>query len=60
VILRQYNCGILSSQGTLNMEAICSQKGRFELELHGTKLQKASIIGTAVKAFQRTVFFNHK
>jgi hypothetical protein len=37
-----------------------SLKRWFELELHGTKTQKASIIDTTVKAFQRTVFFDHK
>jgi mevalonate kinase len=30
-----------------------------ELELHGTKAQKASIIDTAVKVSQKTVFFDH-
>jgi hypothetical protein len=30
-----------------------------ELELHGTKSQKASVIDTAVKASQKTVIFDH-
>jgi hypothetical protein len=42
------------------MEAICSPKRRFELEQHGTKSQNVSIIDTAVKASQRTMFFDHK
>jgi hypothetical protein len=41
------------------METIRSPKRRFELKLHGTKSQKASIIDTTMKAFQRTVFFDH-
>jgi hypothetical protein len=41
------------------MEALCSPKRQFELEPHGTKTQKASIIDTAVKASQRTVFCDH-
>jgi hypothetical protein len=45
---------------TLNMEAILSAKRRFETELYGTKSQNACIIDTAVKASQRTVFFDHK
>jgi hypothetical protein len=44
---------------TLKMEAICSPNCRFELVLHGTKSQKAFIIDTAMKASQRTVFFDH-
>jgi hypothetical protein len=42
------------------METIRSPKHQFKLERHGTKAQKASVIDTAVKAFQRTVFFNDK
>jgi hypothetical protein len=30
-----------------------------ELESHGTNSHKASVIGTAVKASQKTVFFDH-
>jgi hypothetical protein len=41
------------------MEAMCSPKRMFELHLHGTNYQKASIIDTAVKASQRTVFLDH-
>jgi hypothetical protein len=37
-----------------------SLKRRFELQLHGARSQKASVIDTAVKPFQRTVFSNHK
>jgi hypothetical protein len=42
------------------MEIIRSPKCLFELEPHGTKSQKACTIDTAVKAFQETVFFDHK
>jgi hypothetical protein len=42
------------------METIHSPKRRLELELHGTKSQKASVIDTAVKASQKTVFFYHQ
>jgi hypothetical protein len=31
----------------------------FEIELHATKSQKASTDDTAVKASQKTVFFDH-
>jgi hypothetical protein len=41
------------------MEAICSPKRRFGLELHDTKSKKASVIDTAVKASKKTVFFDH-
>jgi hypothetical protein len=41
------------------MERIRSPKRRFELELQGTKSQDVSIIGTAVRAFQKTVFFDN-
>jgi hypothetical protein len=41
------------------MEAICSPKRRFELELHGTRSHKISIIDTAVKASQKTVLLDH-
>jgi hypothetical protein len=43
----------------LKMEAIYSPKRRFELELHGAKSQKASLIDTAVEASQKVVFFDH-
>jgi hypothetical protein len=42
------------------MEITFSPKHQSELQLYGTKSQKASIIDTAVKAFQRAVFFDHK
>jgi hypothetical protein len=42
------------------VEKICSPKRRFELEIHSTKSQKASLIDSTVKASQRTVFFHHK
>jgi hypothetical protein len=41
----------------MKKETILSAKRRFELEPHGTKSQKTSVIDTAVKASQRTVFF---
>jgi hypothetical protein len=37
-----------------------SPKRPFELELHDSKSQKASIIDTAMKVSQKTVFFDHK
>jgi hypothetical protein len=42
------------------MEAICPPKRRYELVLHGTESQEASIIDTIVKASHKTVFFGHK
>jgi hypothetical protein len=42
------------------MVTISSPKCWYELELYGTKYQKASIIDTAVKTFQRIEFFDHK
>jgi hypothetical protein len=42
------------------MQMIRSPKRRFELELHNKKFQETSIIDTAVKASEKTVFFDHK
>jgi hypothetical protein len=42
------------------MEKILPPKRRFNLELHSTKSQKASIIDIAVNASQKTVFFGNK
>jgi hypothetical protein len=44
----------------MKMETIPSPNCWFEMELHGTKYRNASVIDTTMKAFQRTVFFDHK
>jgi hypothetical protein len=45
---------------TPKLVTIHSPKSRFELELQGTNSQKESIIDTAMRSSQRTVFFDHK
>jgi hypothetical protein len=43
----------------LKTETIRSPKPQFELVLHGTNSQKASLIDIIMKAPQKTVFFDH-
>jgi hypothetical protein len=43
----------------VKVEAIPSPKRQFELGLYGAKPQKVSTIDTAIKAFLKTVFFEH-
>jgi hypothetical protein len=44
---------------TLKMETMRSPKRRLAVVLHGTMSQKASLLDTAVKASQKTVFVDH-
>jgi hypothetical protein len=47
-----------SDYGNATVEACHPEERWFELELHGIKSQKTSIIDIAVRAFRKTVFFD--
>jgi hypothetical protein len=44
-------------ESTVKMETVRFPKRRFKLKIYSTKSQKASVIDIAVKASQKTVFF---